>query len=252
MDHYSTLGVERTASAEEIKRAYRRLASQHHPDRGGDTARFQEIQVAYDVLGDDQKRQQYDNPVPQFNGMPGGFDFNNIFNMFGTKFQHPAQHQQQHVRMSLWITLADVAQGGRRTVSLGPTTVEIEIPLGINDGDNVQYANIGPGGANLVVNYRIHPHPKWQRQGLNLTQDESISIWDLILGGDIKITDILGNTLSMSIPPRTQPGTQLRLKARGLRDRQGSVGDLFVRIQARLPDSIEPELLAQIAQTRSH
>jgi molecular chaperone DnaJ len=172
--------------------------------------------------------------------------------MFGTKFQHPGQPQQNLVRMSLWITLADVAQGGRRTVSLGQIAVEIEIPFGINDGDNVQYANIGPGGANLVVNYRIHPHPKWQRQGLNLTQYETVSVWDLILGGETAVRDILGNTLSMTIPPHTQPGTQLRLKGRGLRDRQGAVGDLLVRIEARLPDLIPPELLAQIAQTRGH
>jgi len=247
-DHYQTLGVERTASADEIKRAYRRLASQHHPDRGGDTARFQEIQAAYDVIGDDQKRQQYDNPAPQFNGgMP--FDFNNIFNVFGTRFQHPGQTQTQQVRMSLWITLADVAQGGRRTVSLGHTTVEIEIPLGINDGDNVQYANIGPGGTNLVVNYRIHPHPRWQRQGLNLTQEESVSIWTLILGGEIGLRDIQNNNLTMTIPVRTQPGTVLRLKGRGLRGRNGEIGDLFVRVQGRLPEAIDPQLLSLIAQT---
>jgi curved DNA-binding protein len=249
-NHYQTLGVERTASAADIKQAYRKLASQHHPDRGGDTATFQTIQAAYDVIGDEQKRQQYDNPAPQSNGLPGGFDFNNIFNMFGTKFQHPGQPQQHQARMSLWITLADVAKGGRRTVSLGHTTVEIEIPFGINDGDNVQYANIGPGGTNLVVNYRIHPHPRWQRQGLNLTQDETITVWDLILGGETAVRDILGNTLSMTIPPHTHPGTMLRLKGRGLRDRQGNIGDLFVRIQARLPDHIPPELLALIAQTR--
>jgi DnaJ-class molecular chaperone len=249
-DHYQTLGVQRTASAEEIKRAYRRLASQHHPDRGGDTATFQTIQAAYDVIGDDQKRQQYDNPAPQFNGMPNGFDFNGIFNMFGTRFQQPEQQQQQQVRMNLWITLADVAQGGTRTVSLGHMTVEIEIPLGINDGDHVQYANIGPGGSNLVICFRIHPHPKWQRQGLNLTQEESVNIWDLILGGDLQIRDVMNHTLSMSVPTRTQPGTQLRLRGRGLRDRQGHVGDLFVRVQARIPDSIPQELLDQIAQTQ--
>ena len=248
--HYQTLGVERTASAEDIKRAYRRLASQHHPDRGGDTATFQTIQAAYDVIGDEQKRQQYDNPVPQFNGQPGGFDFNNIFNMFGARFQQAGQPQSQQVRMSLWITLADVAQGGTRTVSLGPMTVEIEIPLGINDGDHVQYANIGPGGSNLVVCFRIHPHPKWQRQGLNLTQEESVNIWDLILGSDLQIRDVMNHTLSMSVPARTQPGTQLRLRGRGLRDRQGHVGDLFVRVQARIPDSIPQELLDQIAQTQ--
>jgi DnaJ-class molecular chaperone len=245
--HYQTLGVERTASAEDIKRAYRKLAGQHHPDRGGDTAKFQTIQAAYDVLGDPGKRQQYDNPAPQFSG-GAPFDFDNIFNMFGARFQQPGQPQQQ-VRMSLWITLADVAQGGRRTVSLGNMTVEIEIPLGINDGDNVQYANLGPGGTNLIVNYRIHPHPRWQRQALNLTQDETVLVWDLILGGELPVRDIQGNTLNMMVPAGTQPGTQLRLRGRGLRDRSGKTGDLFVRIQARLPDNIPQELLDQIAQT---
>jgi curved DNA-binding protein len=245
--HYQTLGVERTASAEDIKRAYRKLAGQHHPDRGGDTAKFQTIQAAYDVLGDPGKRQQYDNPAPQFSG-GAPFDFDNIFNMFGARFQQPGQPQQQ-VRMSLWITLADVAQGGRRTVSLGNMTVEIEIPLGINDGDNVQYANLGPGGTNLIVNFRIHPHPRWQRQALNLTQDETVVIWDLILGGELPVRDIQGNTLNMMVPAGTQPGTMLRLKGRGLRNRQGDVGDLFVRIQARLPDHIPQELRDQIAQT---
>ena len=246
-NHYQTLGVERTASAEDIKRAYRKLAGQHHPDRGGDTAKFQTIQAAYDVLGDPGKRQQYDNPAPQFSG-GAPFDFDNIFNMFGARFQQPGQPQQQ-VRMSLWITLADVAQGGRRTVSLGNMTVEIEIPLGINDGDNVQYANLGPGGTNLIVNYRIHPHPRWQRQALNLTQDETVVIWDLILGGELPVRDIQGNTLNMMVPAGTQPGTMLRLKGRGLRDRSGKTGDLFVRIQARLPDHIPQELRDQIAQT---
>ena len=246
-NHYQTLGVERTASAEDIKRAYRKLAGQHHPDRGGDTAKFQTIQAAYDVLGDPGKRQQYDNPAPQFSG-GAPFDFDNIFNMFGARFQQPGQPQQQ-VRMSLWITLADVAQGGRRTVSLGNMTVEIEIPLGINDGDNVQYANLGPGGTNLIVNYRIHPHPRWQRQALNLTQDETVLVWDLILGGELPVRDIQGNTLNMMVPAGTQPGTMLRLKGRGLRNRQGDVGDLFVRVQARLPDNIPQELRDQIAQT---
>ena len=246
--HYQTLGVERTASAEEIKLAYRKLASQHHPDRGGDTAKFQTIQAAYDVLGDAGKRQQYDNPAPQFAG-GAPFDFDNIFNMFGARFQHPGQAQQQ-VRMSLWISLADVAQGGRRAVSLGNMTVEIEIPLGINDGDNVQYANLGPGGTNLVVNFRIHPHPRGQRQGLNLTQDETVLVWDLILGGELPVRDIQGTTLNMTIPAGTQPGTQLRLRGRGLRNRQGDAGDLFVRLQARLPDTIPQALLDQITQTR--
>ena len=70
-DHYATLGVPRTATADEIKRAFRRLASQHHPDKGGDTQKFQAIQAAYATLGDEQKRAEYDNPRPQFSGFSG-------------------------------------------------------------------------------------------------------------------------------------------------------------------------------------
>ena len=94
-NHYQTLGVERTASAEDIKRAYRKLAGQHHPDRGGDTAKFQTIQAAYDVLGDQGKRQQYDNPAPQFSG-GAPFDFDNIFNMFGARFQQEQEPLMFH------------------------------------------------------------------------------------------------------------------------------------------------------------
>ena len=86
-DHYAALGVPRTATADQIKQAFRKLASTHHPDKGGDTKKFQEIQSAYAVLGDAQKRADYDNPRPQFGGHPGQgpggqFDFNEIFNMF--------------------------------------------------------------------------------------------------------------------------------------------------------------------------
>jgi len=84
---------------------------------------------------------------------------------------------------------------------------------------------------------------------LNLTQDETVVVWDLILGVELPVRDIHGNTLNMTIPAGTQPGTQLRLRGRGLRNRQGETGDLFVRLQARLPDTIPQALLDQIAQT---
>ena len=151
-DHYATLGVARTATVDEIKKAFRKLASQHHPDKGGDTKKFQEIQAAYDTLGDSAKRQQYDNPAPQFAGMPGGAQFNmgDIFSqMFGGGMGHGFQGQhprRNHMRMSLWITLKDVATGGHRQVAVGSTqgqsTIEIDIPLGINDGDMVQYLSL--------------------------------------------------------------------------------------------------------------
>lgn len=259
-DHYQTLGIARDASPEDIKSAYRRLAAKHHPDReGGNKSKFQEIQAAYAVLSDPQQRQQYDSPQHhnmhfEFNG-PNGFDFNSIFSMFGTQFQQPnrsGQQRQQHTRMSLWITLQDVAKGGRRPVNVGTqhgtTTIEIEIPLGIDDGANVQYGGIGPGGTDLIVNFRIHNNPKWNRHGLHLQTDQTVSIWDCLIGGEIEITDILGSQIMLLVPPNTQPGSMLRLKNRGLRSRNGEFGDLLVKLIAKLPKDISPALLDLIKQ----
>lgn len=252
-DYYATLGVPRTATADEIKQAFRRLASQHHPDRaGGDTQKFQAIQEAYATLGDEQKRAEYNNPRPQFSGFNGGVNINDIFNMFGHGFAQQQQQprQRSHVRMTLSITLNDVATGGRRTVSLGTaqgiSAVEIEIPLGIHDGDNVHYEGIGPGGSDLVIQYRVQPDRTWQRQDLNLTTETRVSIWDIILGTELHITTITGDILSASIPARSQPGVTLRLRGRGLTNRNGTTGDIMVRVQAFVPDSISPELLAAI------
>ena len=251
-DYYATLGVPKTATADDIKRAFRRLASQHHPDKGGDTQKFQAIQEAYATLGDEQKRAEYDNPRPQFSGFPGGVNINDIFGqMFGQQFAQQHQHpRRSHVRMTLWITLLDVATGGKRTVSLGTqsgvSAVEIEIPLGINDGDNVQYEGIGPGGSDLVVQFKVSPDRKWQRDGLNLIQEVKIDIWNLILGGDLTLDTLTGKTLSTRVPAKTQPGTVLRLKAQGLRDRSGQTGDILVRVQTFLPDQIAPEIITAI------
>lgn len=255
-NHYDTLGVARTATPDEIKRAYRKLASQHHPDKdSGNKALFQEIQAAYATLSDEQKRTAYDNPQTQNPfGPQAGFDFENIFSVFGARFQQP-QQRTQLARMTLWITLQDVAQGGRKTISVGThqgtMTVEIEIPSGINDGDSVQYAGIGPGGMDLVIMFRIHPNPKWTRQGPNLTMDYELTMWDLILGGETTVRDILGNQLSLTIPPMTQPRTTFRLRGRGLAQKHGAPGDLFVRVQATLPVDIPQNIIDAIAQTRT-
>jgi DnaJ-class molecular chaperone len=261
-DYYQTLGVQRNAAPDEIKKAYRKLASQHHPDKGGNHAKFQEVQKAYETLSDDSKRAQYDNPMSnqgfnfEFQGGPGGFDLNNIFSMFGAQFHqqgfHPQQQRQTHTRMSLWITLQDVAQGGKRPVTVGTQqgsmNIEIEIPLGIEDGDNVQYSGIGPGNTDLIVNFRIHQHPKWHRNGLNLTTDHSISIWDCLVGGESKVKDILGNEYTITIPPMSQPGSLLRLKGKGLASRNSQPGDLLIRLHTRMPGKISPELINLIKE----
>lgn len=260
-NYYDTLGVSKNASSDEIKKSYRKLASLYHPDKeGGSKVKFQEVEEAYRILSDPNKKAQYDNPQPQFHGFGGGFtrqehpfDMDAIFNMFGAKFQH--QQQVRRAQMTLWVTLPDIAKGGARNISVGTQhgthAVEIEIPQGIDDGDSVQYGGVGPGGIDLIITFRIHPNPKWLRQGQNLITDEIISIWDLILGCEVTIKDIVGNSLMLTIEPNTQPGTVLRLKGRGLNGRNGPDGDLLVRIQARLPASITPELKELIEQNRN-
>jgi DnaJ-class molecular chaperone len=252
---YQTLGVNKDATADEIKRAYRKLASKHHPDRGGDTKTFQEIQIAYDTLSDPQRRSAHDNP-----GFGGGFradapfDFQTIFDIFGTRFQHPGQQQQQRrqqARMSLWITLRDVASGGRRTITVGTSqgtqAVEIEIPPGIDDGDTVQYPGAGPiAGMDLIITYRIHPDARFGRQGLNLHLEHTVDIWQLITGADTIVKDIMGNSLEITVSPKTQPGTTMRLRGRGLAGRNKTQGDMLIKLQARIPDHIDPELLTLI------
>jgi DnaJ-class molecular chaperone len=128
----------------------------------------------------------------------------------------------------------------------GNSTIEIEIPKGLNDGDNVHYARVGPGGMDLMISFKIHPNPRWERQGLNLTTNCNIDIWDLVLGSDIEVRDILGNTLSLAVAPETQPGTLLRVRGRGLANRSGPPGDLFVRMQARIPPNIPEQILNAI------
>lgn len=250
-DLYQVLGVDRSASQDDIKRAFRRLASQHHPDKGGDKERFQDIQQAYAVLGDEAKRREYDNPPQSVHFNFGGgnpFDFDAIFDAFGTRLR-PRQ-RPRFARMSLWISLRDVIQGGRRPVSVataqGTSMVEIEIPPAIDDGNTIQYHNLAPGGGDLLVTFRIQPHARWQRQGLDLISEELVSVWDLILGCDLMIIDALDNQLSIKVPAGTQPGSSLRLRGRGLRDQHGKQGDLLVRVQGRLPQTISEQLTSEI------
>jgi len=254
-DHYAALGVPRTATAAEIKQAFRKLASQHHPDKGGDTAKFQAIQAAYAVLGDEQKRAEYNNPQPQFGGFGAGHpQFNDIFaQMFSGQFgqQHP---RRNHVRMTLYISLLDVAQGGKKAVAVGTSqgqsTVEIEVPLGLNDGDNIQYGGLAPGGQDLVITFRIHPDSAWRRDGLNLTVEHSVSVWDLIMGAEITVKNILGHSLTVKVPPRCQPSAVLRLRGQGLKDRRGAQGDQFVKLNAQIPATLAPELIEAIEKYR--
>jgi curved DNA-binding protein len=257
-DYYQTLGVPRTATADDIKRAYRRLASQHHPDKGGDKARFQEIQEAYGVLGDAQQRQQYDHPRPQNMHMPfgaQGFDLDQIFSMFG----HNVNPHHRTPRMTLWITLRDAMEGGPKAVAVQinnvVTNLQIDLPSGLNDGDTIRYPGLAPGGHDLVITYKIREEPGWQRHGRDLHCEVSVDVLDLILGADITVVDVRGRHLSLVVPPQTQPGTNLRMRGQGmppsgLPGQATIAGDIIVRMAARLPRDLSPEFQEACRQQR--
>jgi len=260
-DYYKILGIDKKSSSEDIKRAYRKLASLHHQDKGGDTAQFQEIQEAYATLSDTNKRQQYDNPKPQFNfaGGGSGFNFEEIFNIFGADLRG---QRNTSSRMSLWVSLADVITGGPRNLSIqtnkGTTNVEISIPKGIHDGDNVRYPGLAPDGQDLIINYRIKPDPIWRHEGMNIITESTVDILDLILGSELSITDIIGNTYSISIPPETQPGALLRVRGRGIPARSlpgdrayAPSGDLLIKLNARINGPVHSDIIDAIRKSRS-
>jgi curved DNA-binding protein len=252
-DYYSILGVSKSATDSEIKKAYRKLASQHHPDRGGDANRFKEVQEAYDILGDANKRAEYDNPAHRvhINTNRADFDFDSIFEMFGARMD--PRSQMRNSRINLWISLEDVAKGGPRIVSLttqaGTMPIEIQIPQGILDGENIRYPKLAPGNQDLVVNFRVHPHTVWHREGLDLHRELELDFWQLILGCEIPVVDILGRSVQLKVPKKTKPGGVLRLKSRGLSRQGHNPGDIFLKIKATMPDTIPEEIIAILQKT---
>ena len=248
-DYYGILGVPKTAPEAEIKRAYRRLASQHHPDKGGDTARFQEIEEAYRVLSDSAARQEYDNPRPHPHFGSAAFNLDEIFNMFGTRFQQ--QTRQPVANLQLWITIQDLANPGPRVIAVsspyGQSQIEIQIPAGIRDGDSVRYPRVAPGQQDLVITYRVRSDPAWQRDNNHVITDQVIDVWQAMLGGQVRVPTLRGTDIELTVPAMTQPGTMLRVRGHGLPGRNGATaGDMLVRIAVRLPENVPDSLLEEI------
>lgn len=237
-DYYRILGIDKTASINEIKQAYRKLASKHHPDRGGDADAFKQVQEAYDVLGDPAKRDQYDRPHGFYSGRS---NFDDILNNYFRSQQ--SRQQVRDVRVSLWIQLEDAVQGGKKIISINGGATEVDIPTGIQDNENVRYPKLGPGGMDLVINYRVHGHPIWQRDGLDLLCEREIDFWQLILGTEITVKSILGKELSLKIPAKTKPGSMMRLKSQGIFRQGHNTGDIFIKIKAVMPENISQEVV---------
>jgi curved DNA-binding protein len=276
MDYYSTLGLNKGASPEEIKKAYRSMAMKHHPDRGGDEKRFKEIEEAYRFLSDPEKKRIVDlggdpNAQP---GMGGGFysqgpfefhfgadNFNDVFGNFGFGFGSRPQRRNKSFSINVEITLEEVLSGKEINAEVGipggsRKIVNISIPSGIEHGQQIKYQGMGddslkdvrPG--DLIVNLIIRNHNIFQRNGDNILCEKKISVWDAILGKTLEIETLDKKKLNLVIPPGTQSDTLLSCNGEGLPNiRTKRRGSLLIRIKIEIPRIInehQKELIKQL------
>ena len=254
MNYYETLGINKQASQDEIKAAYRRMASKHHPDKGGDTAEFQKIEEAYRTLGDEQKRAEYDQPQAQFHHhtFNQSFNFGDIFGQHSPFADIFKQHQQQHhqrrtsYRTRVQITLDQAARGDEVPIQINTAhspnngLFKINIPQGIDTGQAVRYENLIPN-AELIVEFFVLPHPNFRREGLDIISTHKINALELMVGTSIDVVTIWGSSLQVSIPAGTTTTSKLRLHHKGL-VHNGQQGHHYVLIETQIPDTISLQL----------
>ncbi|HCS50250.1 J domain-containing protein [Rubinisphaera sp.] len=266
-DYYKTLGVERGASEDAIKKAYRKLARDYHPDRRPDdksaAEKFKEIQTAYEILGDKEKRQKYDMYGAGFENMgggggryrssggtgpvdleqifgggggAGGFDFGDLFgggfNQGGSRRQARPQ-KGRDIQSQVTVPFHLAAEGGKYGLTLNNAgkheTLEVKIPPGIHDGATIRLAGQGEhsvtGGpsGDLLVKVKIAPHPYFKREGANLLLDVPVSLAEAVLGAKVDVPTLNEGEVTVTIPPGTSSGAKLRLKGKGILDSKTKV-----------------------------
>ncbi|MDR2883831.1 MAG: DnaJ domain-containing protein [Deferribacteraceae bacterium] len=283
-NYYSVLGVQKSATDEEIKKAYRSLARKYHPDVNKDDknaeTKFKEISEAYAVLSDKDKRAQYDSVGhDNFTRSGQGYDFNNMnyedmrnFNfggmnmedllgdifgggMGGRRARRPMRGQD--IQYNLNIPFSDVIKGNEYELDLntgaGKERIKVKIPAGVDNSSKIRIAGKGHAGGNgggngdLYIIPKIPKHPVYEREGSDLTINVDIDIFEATLGTKIQAPTPYG-AVNLTIPPATQEGKKFRLKGRGVPHiKGGGVGDLFIAIHVRVPeiaDEADREALA--------
>lgn len=263
-DYYEILGVSKSASTDEIKKAYRAAAMKHHPDRGGDSGKFQEIQAAYATLSDPQKRAEYDNPTPQFGGgfnFHGGEGFEHIFgqgspfgDIFG--FRQPRQ-KNSNIQLQTVITLEDAFAGKEILASVQlpsgkEQTFSISIPKGVHNGTTLRLSGMGddsistiPRG-DILLSVQVADHYYFKRQHDDLIQDYEINCINAMLGTTINVNSIDGKNLETQIPAGTQHDAILALAGYGMPNFNNSAhrGRLLIRIKLKVPVLTEEQKIS--------
>jgi curved DNA-binding protein len=276
-NHYSTLGVADSATEDEIKKAYRKLASQHHPDKGGDTEKFKTIQTAYDTIGNANKRAEYDD-MRKNPGRHGGFRFStsdmdsggfppgmeDILRGFGFGggFRQAQQRRNKDVQIRLSIDLVDTLQKQTRIVKFNTTngeeqTVTVDIPKGVHSGSTVKYSGLGdnffatlPRG-DLYVHLTVNPHPLFQIFGHDLLAPIDIDAIDAILGTKQVFKVLDGTEFELTIPPGIQGGTKFKIGNQGLYyQQQEHRGHLYLVATIKVPTTLSEAQLEIIKQVK--
>jgi len=255
MDYYNILGVAKTATPDEIKKAYRKLASQHHPDKGGNKEKFQEIQSAYAVLSDEQKRAEYDNPPQQFNFGNNGFE-DMLAQAFGRGFpfgRSGSQSFRKNRTLSLRtdITLEEAFSGKEliatvRLPSGREQMLEVKIPAGVRDGTVLRLAEIGDDSIQNIARGDIHlsvhisPHEIFQRNGDDLLRSLKITCFEAILGCTKQFDTVDGKTLEVNVPAGIQSGQIMNVPLYGMpvMENQTLRGRLLLSIDISIPTNL--------------
>jgi curved DNA-binding protein len=279
-DYYESLGVSRTASEDEIKKAYRKLARKYHPDLNPNNKqaeeKFKEIQEAYEVLGDKEKRGRYDQlgqnwksgsdftPPPNwqtefdpseffgqggrpgggFGRQTGGGSFSDFFEMFFGGRGVDAQAMGEDAETELALPLSEMHHGTTRKlrVQIGRMnkTIDVRIPPGARDGSRIRVPAGGPNGSDLYIRLKQDPNSAFTVKGNDTEVEVKISPWEAALGTTLQVPTLDGRA-DIRVPPGVTSGQKLRLRGQGPNIRSGGRGDHFVKLKIALPKSLSAE-----------
>lgn len=276
IDYYNVLGIDKGASTEDIKKAYRKLARKYHPDLNPNdkdaNARFQQINEANEVLSDPEKRKKYDQygenwqHADQFEqarqsgqyGSPGGqsysgesfsgSDFSDFFeSFFGEKPRggRQTQFRGQDYTSELPISLRDAYQTHQHMLTVNGKNIRITVPAGIANGQVIKLKGQGGPGANggpagdLYITFIIADDPVFKRLNDDLYLTTDLDLYTAVLGGDHTI-DTLSGKVKLKVSPETQNGTKVRLKGKGfpVYKQDGQFGDLYVTYSVKIPTGL--------------
>lgn len=293
-DYYKILGVNRKASADDIRKVYRKLAMQHHPDKNpGDKKaedKFKEINEAYQVLSDDQKRARYDQLGSAYSnfrtsgGRPGDFQWDDWFQqnagqrgnvddmfngggsagfsdffrtIFGEAMRSSARSQAAQgagYQQEAQISFQEAYEGTLRQLQTNGRKLQVRIPAGVKTGSKVRVAGAGPEGLDLYLVIRVEEQDRFERDGYDLTTTSAVSIFTLILGGEADV-DTPAGKVKLSIPAGTQTDQVFRLAGRGMPHlkKANAKGDLFVKLKVQVPkylSSKQRELIEEASRIK--